>query len=246
MRYGTPDIAGAVQGLLDQGVRKLLILPLYPHYSGATTGSTFDALAADFTQRRWLPELRFVNQYHDHPAYIQAVAESIRQHRTQHGSADKLLFSYHGEPRRYLDQGDPYHCQCHKTTRLVAQHLGLQESDYLTTFQSRFGKAEWLKPYTDETLKAMPDQGVKSVQVVCPGFAADCLETIEEIGEENRDYFMAAGGNHFDYIPCLNSAPAHISALSAILEQQLAGWLDDRLDESAATKARAVAMGAKN
>tara|TARA_R110001599_G_scaffold145321_2_gene327729 strand:+ start:24735 stop:25820 length:1086 start_codon:yes stop_codon:yes gene_type:complete len=244
MRYGTPDIAGAVQRLVDQGVRKLLILPLYPQYSGATTGSTFDALAADFTQRRWLPELRFVNQYHDHPAYIQALAESIRHYRSQHGSADKLLFSYHGEPRRYLDQGDPYHCQCYKTTRLVADHLGLQESEYITTFQSRFGKAEWLKPYTDATLKAMPAQGIKSVQVVCPGFAADCLETIEEIGEENRDYFMEAGGTHFDYIPCLNSEPGHIAALCDILEQQLTGWLDDRPDEACDTKARAVALGA--
>jgi len=244
MRYGTPDITTAVQGLLDQGVRKLLILPLYPQYSGATTGSTFDALATDFTQRRWLPEFRFVSQYHDHPAYIAAVSDSIRHHRAEHGGADKLLFSYHGEPRRYLDQGDPYHCQCHKTTRLVAEHLGLADSQYLTTFQSRFGKAEWLQPYTDATLKALPEQGVKSVQVVCPGFAADCLETLEEIGEENRDYFIAAGGETFGYIPCLNSSPGHISALVDILEEQLTGWLDNESEESTTTKARAVALGA--
>jgi ferrochelatase len=245
MRYGAPDIAGTLQSMLDRGVTKLLVLPLYPQYSGATTGSTFDALAADFTRRRWLPQLRFVSQYHDHPAYIAAVANSIRDHRARHGSADKLLFSYHGEPRRYLDQGDPYHCQCHKTTRLVAAHLGLKESDYMTTFQSRFGKAEWLQPYTEAILKALPGQGVKSVQVVCPGFAADCLETLEEIDEENRDYFLAAGGDRFDYIPCLNSEPGHIDALALIIAGQLSGWLDG-VDDSANTKARAVAMGAKN
>jgi ferrochelatase len=246
MRYGSPDIAGAVQGMLQQGVRKLLVLPLYPQYSGATTGSTFDALAADFSRRRWLPEFRFVAQYHDHPAYIEAVTESIQRYRAQHGSADKLVFSYHGEPRRYLDQGDPYHCQCHKTTRLIAERLGLQESEYITTFQSRFGKAEWLQPYTDATLKTLPGQGVKSVQVVCPGFAADCLETLEEIDEENRDCFLSAGGDSFSYIPCLNSEPGHISALATIVEEQLAGWLDDTPDESANTRARAVALGASN
>lgn len=245
MRYGTPDIAGAAQSMLQQGVRKLLVLPLYPQYSGATTGSTFDALAADFTQRRWLPELRFVSQYHDHPAYIEAIANSIRAHREQHGTADKLLLSYHGEPRRYLDQGDPYHCQCHKTTRLVAAALGLAESSFMTTFQSRFGQAEWLQPYTDATLKALPGQGVKTVQVVCPGFAADCLETLEEIEEENRDYFMAEGGERFEYIPCLNSEPGHIAALASIVETHACGWLDDvDAGEAEQTKARAIALGA--
>lgn len=242
MRYGTPDIAGTLQKMLQQGVGKLMVLPLYPQYSCATTGSVFDALAADFTQRRWLPEMRFVAHYHDHPAYIEAVAESIRLYREQHGSADKLIFSYHGEPKRYLDQGDPYFCQCHKTTRLVVEKLALQESEYLITFQSRFGKAEWLKPYTDATLKALPDRGVKSVQVVCPGFASDCLETLEEIGEENHTYFKQAGGEQFSYIPCLNSDPAHIAALTSIMEQQLTGWLDDKNDDS--TKDRAIAMGA--
>ena len=244
MRYGTPDIAATLQNMLQQGVRKLLVLPLYPQYSGATTGSTFDAVAADFTQRRWLPEIRFVAQYHDHPAYIEALTESIRRYREQHGTADKLIFSYHGEPRRYLDQGDPYHCQCHKTTRLVVEKLGLQESEYLTTFQSRFGKAQWLQPYTDETLKAFPGQGIKSVQVVCPGFSSDCLETIGEIDDENYTYFKQAGGEHFGYIPCLNSDPGHISALTTLIGEQMAGWLDDLNDDS--TKDRAIAMGAKN
>ncbi|MCB1702207.1 MAG: ferrochelatase [Pseudomonadales bacterium] len=245
MRYSSPDIAATIQGMIDQGVTKLLVLPLYPQYSGPTTGSTFDALAADFTRRRWLPELRFVSQYHDHPAYIKAIADSIRAHRATHGTADKLLFSYHGEPRRCLDLGDPYHCQCHKTTRLVAEQLGLPESSYLTTFQSRFGKAEWLRPYTDATLKALPGQGVTSVQVVCPGFSADCLETLEEIGEENRDYFIAAGGTHFDYIPCLNSAAGHVEAITAIIKGHLAGWADaGATSEPTATQARAIALGA--
>lgn len=226
MRYGTPGIAATVQGMIDGGVARLLVLPLYPQYSGPTTGSTFDALAADFSRRRWLPALRFVSQYHDHPAYIEAIANSIRAHRAAHGTADQLLFSYHGEPRRCLDLGDPYYCQCHKTTRLVAEQLELPEGACLTTFQSRFGKAEWLQPYTDATLRALPGQGTKSVQVVCPGFAADCLETLEEIGEENRDLFLAAGGERFDYIPCLNSEPGHVLALASIIEGQLSGWLD--------------------
>jgi ferrochelatase len=243
MRYGAPDIAGALQAMLERGARKLVVLPLYPQYSGATTGSTFDALAADFSRRRWLPELRFVSQYHDHPAYIEAVADSIRAHRARHGAADTLLFSYHGEPQRYLDQGDPYHCQCHKTTRLVAQRLGLPESAYLTTFQSRFGKAQWLQPYTDATLRALPGQGVKSVQVVCPGFAADCLETLEEINLENRAVYLAAGGESFDYISCLTSEPGHIAALATITGEQMAGWLDGAGD-TAATQARAVSLGA--
>lgn len=226
MRYGTPSIPDVLQGMLQRGVRKLLVLPLYPQYSGATTGSTFDALAADFTHRRWLPELRFVSHYHDHPAYISAVADSIRAYRAEHGSADLLLFSYHGVPQRYLDEGDPYHCECLKTSRLVAEELGLQETDYVTTFQSRFGREEWLKPYTDVTLKKLPGQGVKAVQAICPGFAADCLETLEELAVENRDYFLAAGGECYQYIPCLNSAPNHIAALASIANDHLAGWLD--------------------
>jgi ferrochelatase len=225
MRYGAPAIPAVLQSMLQRGVRKLLVLPLYPQYSGATTGSTFDALAADFTHRRWLPELRFISHYHDHPAYIRAVAASIRAHRAQHGGADLLLFSYHGVPQSYLDEGDPYHCECLKTSRLVAAELGLQEHEYKTTFQSRFGRQEWLKPYTDVTLKELPGAGVKTVQVISPGFAADCLETLEELAVENRGYFIAAGGEHYQYIPCLNSSPDHITALAHIVRDHVAGWL---------------------
>jgi len=225
MRYGEPSITTVIERMLNQGVRKLLVLPLYPQYSGSTTGSTFDALGKDFARRRWVPALRFIDDYYNHPAYIEALANSIRTHREQHSAADLLLFSYHGVPQRYIDGGDPYYCECLETSRLVAQSLGLQQSEYRGVFQSRFGREPWSQPYTDETLKSRPAEGVKSVQVVCPGFAADCLETLEEIGIENRDYFLAAGGERYEYIPCLNSAPAHIEALGQIVEDQLAGWV---------------------
>lgn len=224
MRYGQPSVSGVIEEMLQQGVRKLVVIPLYPQYSGSTVGSTFDAIADDFKQRRWLPELRFVNHYPDNPDYIQALANSIQAHWDIHGRADMLLFSYHGIPKRYLDNGDPYHCECYKTSRLVAQALALNANEYVTTFQSRFGREEWLKPYTDETLKGYPAKGIKSVQVVCPGFSADCLETIEEIGEENRDYFMEAGGERYEYIPALNSSPDHIGMLFNMVKDNIHGW----------------------
>lgn len=224
MRYGKPAISDVLEKMLQQGVRKLLVLPLYPQYSASTTGSTFDAIAQDFMQRRWLPDFRFINHYHDDTRYINALVESIKAYQNEHGTADKLIFSYHGIPLRYLKNGDPYHCECHKTTRLVAEKLGLEKNQYMTAFQSRFGREEWLKPYTDETLKSLPSQGIKSVQMVCPGFSSDCLETIEEIGEENREYFMQAGGESYQYIPCLNSEDSHIQALTAIIKDNLQGW----------------------
>lgn len=224
MRYGQPSVENAVDSLLNQGARKIVVLPLYPQYCASTTGSTFDALANDFTKRRWLPELRFINQYHDHKPYVECLADTIKAHWQTHGRTDKLVFSYHGIPKRYLINGDPYHCQCYKTTRLVAQELGLNENEYMTTFQSRFGREEWLQPYTDETFKGLPAQGVKSLQVICPGFSSDCLETIEEIGEENREYFMENGGQRYEYIACLNASEAHLNMLFALLEQNMQGW----------------------
>lgn len=245
MRYGSHPISAQMQSLFDRGVQRLIVLPLYPQYSGPTTGSTFDAVAADFRQRRWLPELRFVAQYHDHPEYIRALADSVRAHWQSQGRSDRLIMSYHGEPERYLHNGDPYHCQCYKTSRLLAEALELREDEYLTCFQSRFGREPWLQPYTDETLKSLPAQGVKSVQVVCPGFSADCLETIEEIGIENRDYFMEAGGERYEYIPCLNSDTGHIQALAALVEEQLQGWSPKPFDGDA-TQARARNIGSAN
>jgi ferrochelatase len=224
MRYGQPSVDGAIDTLLNAGARKIIVLPLYPQYCASTTGSTFDAIAHDFVKRRWLPELRFINQYVDHAPYIQCIADSIKSHWETHGRADKLLFSYHGIPKRYLLNGDPYHCQCHKTTRLVAQALGLHKDEYMTTFQSRFGREEWLKPYTDETLKSFPSEGIKSVQVICPGFSSDCLETIEEIGEENREYFMENGGQKYEYIASLNSDDAHLDMLFELLQLNMQGW----------------------
>lgn len=244
MRYGNPSIKKGIQALMDAGVRRLLVLPLYPQYSASTTASTFDAVSADFRERRWLPELRFINHYHDYPLFIEAAATRIREHWDQHGRADRLLFSYHGIPQRYLDNGDPYYCECHKTSRLLAAALGLQSGEYLTTFQSRFGKEEWLKPYTDETLKSLPAEGVTSVQVFCPGFSADCLETIEEIGEENRDYFVEAGGERYEYITALNDHPAHIDALSELVLQHLQGWPEPAFDHQRESRARA--KGAKS
>jgi len=231
MRYGQPSIDDAIENLLNAGARKIVCLPLYPQYCASTTGSTFDAFAQNFVKRRWLPEFRFINQYVDNDAYIQCIADSISAHWAEHGRSDKLLFSYHGIPKRYLLNGDPYHCQCHKTSRLVAEKLGLQPQEYMTTFQSRFGREEWLKPYTDETLKALPAKGVKSVQIICPGFSADCLETIEEIGEENREYFMENGGQSYQYIEALNDSPQHIDMLFSLLESNMQGWLTDFVSE---------------
>lgn len=224
MRYGNPSISSVVQRMMEQGVRRLLVLPLYPQYSASTTASTFDALSRDFRRRRWLPELRFITHYHDYPPFIAALVASIQEHWAEHGRADRLILSYHGVPLSYLHEGDPYFCECHKTTRLVAEALGLQPNEYLTTFQSRFGSEEWLQPYTDDTMKGLPGQGVKSVQVVCPGFSADCLETIEEIGQENRDYFLQAGGERYEYIPALNQRADHIAALAQLISQNLTGW----------------------
>lgn len=239
MRYGNPSVSSKIQSMMESGVRKLLILPLYPQYCAATTASTFDAVAKDFTQRRWIPELRFVNHYHDHPLYIQACAEQIQQFQQKNGEPDLLILSYHGIPKRYLTNGDPYFCECHKTSRLIAQALGLNENQYKTTFQSRFGREEWLQPYTDETMKSLPTDGVKSVQVFCPGFSADCLETIEEIAVENKHYFIDSGGEKFDYIPALNAEDNHVHALTEIAKTHLEGWQiqkEDRAQQKSAAK----------
>ncbi|WP_144776755.1 ferrochelatase [Marinobacter maritimus] len=237
MRYGNPSVPKVLDEMQEQGVRKLVVLPLYPQYSASTSASTFDAIAKDFSARRWLPDLRFISHYPDYSPYIEAMARHIETHWSNHGRNQKLLLSYHGVPLKYLTKGDPYHCECHKTSRLLAERLGLAKEDYMTTFQSRFGKEEWLKPYTDETLKSFPGHGVKSVDVFCPGFSSDCLETIEEIDEENRGYFMESGGVKFSYITALNSTPGHIDALVQLIEENLQGWKSpDNLPETLATR----------
>ncbi|PIE00882.1 MAG: ferrochelatase [Thiothrix nivea] len=224
MRYGKPAIKDTLLQMKRDGVRRLLLLPLYPQYCAATTASTMDVVYEQFKQWRWLPELRQINHYHDHPAYIEALANSIREHWRQHTRSDLLVMSFHGIPKRNLTLGDPYFCECQKTARLLAGKLNLKEKQYKITFQSRFGKAEWLQPYTDKTLQALPGEGVKSVDIICPGFAADCLETLEEIQEENREYFLEAGGQSYHYIPALNDNPEHIKALADLIGQHTQGW----------------------
>ncbi|MFP4294593.1 MAG: ferrochelatase [Halothiobacillaceae bacterium] len=250
MRYGNPSVAHALAELRDAGARRVLVLPLYPQYSASTTASTFDAVVDELKTWRWIPELRFINQYYRYPGYITALANSIEEHFAEHGKPDKLILSYHGVPKRYLLDGDPYHCTCHVTTRLLADRLGLAEGEYMTTFQSRFGPEEWLKPYTDETLKSLPGQGIKHVAVACPGFSADCLETIEEIDGENREYFEEAGGETYHYIKALNDRPDHLDALSDLVVRHAQGWSElDDWDEAADREERetvrrnALAMG---
>jgi ferrochelatase len=224
MRYGNPSMAHGLQALREKACGRILVLPLYPQYAAATSGSTFDAVADELKTWRWLPELRVVNSYHDHPAYIAALKHSVEQHWATHGKAERLMMSFHGIPQRYFDAGDPYPCLCRKTARLLAASLHLDDDAYVVSFQSRFGREPWVTPYTDETLKTWGAQGVASVDVICPGFSADCLETLEEIAVENRDYFIEAGGTSLRYIPALNSSAPHQSMLKTLCEENLAGW----------------------
>ena len=247
MRYGNPSIASQLNLLKAQGFTRVLIMPAYPQYSATTTASVFDAVYTWAAKVRRLPEFRFVNHYHDDPGYIAALATSIQAYWTTNGQAKKLVMSFHGVPERTLKLGDPYHCECYKTARLVAEKLGLSKDQYQLTFQSRFGKAKWLEPYTEPTLIKLAKDGVKSVDVVCPGFTGDCLETLEEISLEAREAFLHAGGEKFNYIPCLNDSPDWIAALASITTQHLQGWpTQTGPDAQALTASRnaALALGA--
>ena len=247
MRYGNPSLPNTLDALRAEGVTRVLVLPLYPQYAAATTASVSDKVLQWATQARRMPELRFINEYHDDAGYIDALAQQLRAHWAAHGRGDKLVLSFHGIPERSLLLGDPYHCHCHKTARLLGAALGLSKDQMVVTFQSRFGKAKWLEPYTEPTLAKLAAAGVKRVDVMCPGFVADCLETLEEIAQEGRDAFIAAGGEAFSYVPCLNDAPAWISALGAIAQRHLSGW-DTRAGPDvpalAAQREAALAMGA--
>lgn len=248
MRYGNPSIASQLDALKAEGATRILILPLYPQYSGTTTASVFDAVYAWAGRQRHVPELRFVNRYHDDPGYIEALARRIEAHWKEHGLPDKLVMSFHGVPERTLHLGDPYHCESHKTARLLAERLGLRKDRWQLTFQSRFGKAKWLEPYTEPTLIALAQGGLGRVDLVCPGFTSDCLETLEEINQEAREAFLHAGGKEFHYIPCLNDSPEWIKALSHIARQHLAGWpvQPESASMQADARAHALAGGATN
>jgi ferrochelatase len=248
MRYGQPSIAAGLGKLRAAQCEKILVLPLYPQYAASTTASTFDAVSAYFAATRRVPALRFADTFHDDAGYIRALARSVNDYWQKHGRPDRLVLSFHGVPRRSLTAGDPYHCFCHATARLLAQEIGLESKQWVLSFQSRFGRGEWLKPYTFDTLAALARDGVGRVDVLCPGFVADCLETLEEIGIEGRRAFQKAGGKELHAIPCLNEQPAWIAALTELAFQQLGGWLERPPDAAARerTLLRAKAIGAKS
>jgi len=225
MRYGSPSIEAGLTELRRAGCGRVLVFPLYPQYAAATGASTLDKVAQVLRGWRDVPELRFIRDYHDHPGYLDALATSVRRYWDENGRGQILLLSFHGIPRRYADGGDPYPRECERTAKAVAERLELEPDQWKLTFQSRFGPQEWLKPYTDKTLQSLPAEGLTSVDLICPGFSADCLETLEENAMTNRDLFLDAGGEHFGYIPCLNDDRAHIDALADIVEQHLGGWV---------------------
>ena len=248
MRYGSTSIASQLDALKAAGATRILILPAYPQYSATTTASVFDAVYAWAGRTRAIPELRFVNHYHDDPGYINALATSVERYWQQNGRGDKLVMSFHGVPERTLGLGDPYHCECHKTARLLAERLELAKDQYKITFQSRLGRAKWLEPYTEPTLIAMAQGGTKRVDVLCPGFTSDCLETLEEINIEGRAAFLQAGGQDFHYVPCVNANAEWITALCQLSERHLQGWPTQASVDPvllAASRNAALELGAK-
>jgi len=246
MRYGQPSISDALARLKAQNCQRILLVPLYPQYAASATATVCDAMFSALQQTRNMPALRTIRHFHDDAGYIKATAQNIRDYWTLHGRPDKLVMSFHGVPRYTLDKGDPYHCECLKSGRLIAEELGLNQEQYVVSFQSRFGRAEWVQPYTTATLVALGKRGTKRVDVVCPGFVSDCLETLEEIAQEGREDFQHAGGGEYHYIPCLNERPQWIHALTDLVLDNLHGWLGKtdaaQLEQS---RLRALATGAK-
>lgn len=224
MRYGQPSIASQLDELKARGCTRVLVVPMYPQYSGTTTASVVDAVGAWARQVRHVPELRFVNRFHDDPGYIRALARLVHHHWQSRGRPSRLVMSFHGVPERTREQGDPYHAECLETARLLAERLALKEDEWVVSFQSRFGKAKWVEPATQTVLQQLGSAGVPRVDVICPGFVADCLETLEEIAMEGRDAFLAAGGKEFFYVPCLNDHPTWMAAFAEIVQEQLQGW----------------------
>ena len=245
MRYGNPSIPSVLRKLKEQNCQRILIVPMYPQYAASSTATAFDVVFDELRRTRNTPALRTIRNYHDHPGYIQALANNINEYWLKHGRPDKLVMSFHGVPRYTLEKGDPYHCECHKTGRLLAQQLGLKPEQYNLSFQSRFGKAEWIKPYTTATLLELGKQKTKRVDVVCPGFVADCLETLEEIAQEGKEDFQHAGGGEYHYIPCLNEHNDWMHALTGLVLENLHGWLaEPNAAELEQSRHRALAMGA--
>jgi ferrochelatase len=248
MRYGQPSIASALDALKSQGATRILLIPMYPQYSAATTASTFDAVASWCSGVRRMPELRLIQQFHDDVGYIAALAARVTEHWMREGRGRMLLMSFHGLPARTLALGDPYHCQCQKTARLLAERLGLKPDEYQVSFQSRFGRARWLEPATDATLRKLARDGLERVDVLCPGFTADCLETLEEIAIEGRNTFLSAGGKAFHALACLNDHPVWIDALAKLAIRHLQGWPTQppAATELQRQRERAIAGGAKS
>jgi ferrochelatase len=245
MRYGSPSLPEVLDQLKAEHVERIVVLPAYPQYSGTTTASVWDAVYAYFGKIRNVPELRLVKHYHDHEGYIEALRERVESYWETHGRGQKLVMSFHGIPKRTLLLGDPYFCECHKTARLLAVALGMGADEYIVTFQSRFGKAEWLQPYTAPTVQDLARQGLERIDVICPGFTSDCLETLEEINMEVRHDFESAGGKEFHYIPCLNDSPAWITGLAEIAEQHLIGWPTILTPAQRAAQKRDAQVGAQ-
>ncbi|MEP7184817.1 MAG: ferrochelatase [Rhodanobacter sp.] len=244
MRYGTPSVVDTITQLQREGVRRLLVLPLYPQYSATSTGSVIDAVADALKTLRWPPELRIVNDYHDDPKHIEALALSIERWWANNGRGEKLLLSFHGIPERYLHEGDPYFCQCHATARLLRERLQLSEGQLVISFQSRVGRERWLHPYTDAVVRQLAADGVRKLDVACPGFAVDCLETLEEIAMQNRDFFIGAGGETLRYIPALNDSEGQVSSLASLVLRHTQGWPEFAADyDAAAARQQRVEAG---
>jgi ferrochelatase len=248
MSYGSPSITAALERLRHENVQRLLVLPMYPQYSSTTTASIFERVTAELGRWRWIPELRMVSQYWEEDAYIAALADSVSMHWQKHGRKH-LLFSFHSIPKRYFMAGDPYHCFCHATAQRVAKRLGLTPSDWSVGFQSRFGREEWMKPYVDGLLSDYAKAGPKRVTVICPGFATDCLETLEEIDMQNREAFLSQGGEAFDYVPCLNSSDAQVDLYDRVVTRHTQGWPglagEDHTALLAESRQRALVLGAR-
>lgn len=245
MRYGEPSVENVIARMREQGVERLLVVPLYPQYAASSSATALDQVFRSLMKLRNMPELRTVRHFHDDPGYIRALAEQVRSHWRQHGRGDKLVMSFHGVPRFTRDKGDPYHCECQKTGRLLAEELGLSQQEYQVCFQSRFGRAEWLQPYTSEVLTQLGKDKTGKLDILCPGFIADCLETLEEIAMEGKETFLSHGGGQYRYISCLNENPQWILAISTMIKKNLSGWCEAPEENALLRQQRAQTLGAK-